>query len=387
MEREEALAVLEFNSSNNPSEQEIKKAYRKLALKYHPDKHSNESEDEKKQAEEKFKALGAAYKILSNEPKEKVDKFLDETLSDVLSEICREKRQKLDKTLLSGEESIEELSNLVCDACSCDYPQFISKLFNNESFKKYEKRDYLNKKDEHGKTALHYALGRSTDNTIKLLLNNGADPNVIDNNGKSALHYLFDSYLSFELCNVLQFLLEKNANTNIQDENGQTPLHRLCQYRYKHTKGFQPFEQKYTNLAKMLLRAGANPDIKDNYGKKPVDYVEYRSVIGELLGAHSYKEALYYSVLAIPLACLAVGMLYELAVGCSKASDNQILDLNDKIVILLVATVLTVLAVYYAYSAVCAAFPEPSSELKEARAEYLRSNLQLQDKGNTIGVV
>jgi molecular chaperone DnaJ len=40
---------------------QIKKAYRKLAIKYHPDKNPND-----KSAEEKFKELGEAYEILSN---------------------------------------------------------------------------------------------------------------------------------------------------------------------------------------------------------------------------------------------------------------------------------------------------------------------------------
>ena len=43
------------------SEEEIKKAYRKLSRLYHPDSNMNKSEPEKKAAEEKFKAVQAAY--------------------------------------------------------------------------------------------------------------------------------------------------------------------------------------------------------------------------------------------------------------------------------------------------------------------------------------
>lgn len=50
----------------NASGDEIKKAYRKLAMKYHPDKVSS---DKKEEAEEKFKEISEAYGVLSDEEK------------------------------------------------------------------------------------------------------------------------------------------------------------------------------------------------------------------------------------------------------------------------------------------------------------------------------
>ncbi|WP_185868560.1 DnaJ C-terminal domain-containing protein [Blattabacterium cuenoti] len=48
--------------SRNATSEEIKKAYRKLAIKHHPDKNPNN----KKKAEEKFKEAAEAYEVLSN---------------------------------------------------------------------------------------------------------------------------------------------------------------------------------------------------------------------------------------------------------------------------------------------------------------------------------
>lgn len=51
--------------SKNASLDEIKKAYKKLAIKWHPDKNLNNKEE----AEEKFKVISEAYSILSDEEK------------------------------------------------------------------------------------------------------------------------------------------------------------------------------------------------------------------------------------------------------------------------------------------------------------------------------
>ena len=52
------------------NENEIKKAYRKGAIVFHPDKQSGKTDEEKETAEKMFKDLGEAYSILSD-PKKK----------------------------------------------------------------------------------------------------------------------------------------------------------------------------------------------------------------------------------------------------------------------------------------------------------------------------
>ena len=57
--------------SKSADNKEIKKAYRKIAIKFHPDKNPGD-----KQAEEKFKEAAEAYEVLSNnEKRQRYDQF------------------------------------------------------------------------------------------------------------------------------------------------------------------------------------------------------------------------------------------------------------------------------------------------------------------------
>ena len=65
--------------SRNASDDELKKAYRKQALKWHPDR----NKDNKKEAEEKFKDISEAYEVLSDKDKRAVyDQFGEEGLKN-----------------------------------------------------------------------------------------------------------------------------------------------------------------------------------------------------------------------------------------------------------------------------------------------------------------
>ncbi len=62
--------------SKNASEEEIKRAYRRMAMKYHPDKNPGN-----KEAEAKFKECAEAYEVLSDaEKRRRYDQFGHEGL-------------------------------------------------------------------------------------------------------------------------------------------------------------------------------------------------------------------------------------------------------------------------------------------------------------------
>lgn len=69
MSKRDYYEILGVN--RNANESEVKKAYRQMALKYHPDKNPGD-----KQSEEKFREAAEAYEILSNpEKKHRYDQF------------------------------------------------------------------------------------------------------------------------------------------------------------------------------------------------------------------------------------------------------------------------------------------------------------------------
>ena len=55
--------------AENASQEDIKKAYHRLALKFHPDRWVNGTEEEKKKAEEEFKKINEAHTVLGDEEK------------------------------------------------------------------------------------------------------------------------------------------------------------------------------------------------------------------------------------------------------------------------------------------------------------------------------
>lgn len=65
--------------ARDANDAEVRKCYRKLALKWHPDRHATSTEEQKKQAETTFRDVNLAYEVLSDPvKKQKYDDGVDE---------------------------------------------------------------------------------------------------------------------------------------------------------------------------------------------------------------------------------------------------------------------------------------------------------------------
>lgn len=117
--RRDCLRILQLREG--AKEEEIKKAYYRLALKHHPDKNP----DRKKEAEEKFKKINYAYNFLisSKEPEgfeemKDVFDFFDAQMKDIERELNRFSQEmemhfsSIEGSLLEINETVERMKYL-----------------------------------------------------------------------------------------------------------------------------------------------------------------------------------------------------------------------------------------------------------------------------------
>jgi ankyrin repeat protein len=115
--------------------------------------------------------------------------------------------------------------------------------------------DINSKDEEYERTSLMYAVIDEENEVVKLLLENGANVNIQDDNGYTALHFASKE----NLLDVAKLLLEHGANTNTQDVHGNTPLF----WAVFKSKG----EGK---MIKLLLRYGADKHLENKHGVSPL---------------------------------------------------------------------------------------------------------------------
>lgn len=132
-----------------------------------------------------------------------------------------------------------------------------------------------------GETALHISINYQFNLITELLLNEGADPDIIDNENEfTGLHYA----VGWNNIEVINMLIKKNANPNIQDIYGNVPLMYCIKENYVEAfdiiiKHYESNEQKINlNLwnisGKILLH-----EVLENYADNKKHYVDI--LIGE----------------------------------------------------------------------------------------------------------
>ncbi|MDP0588379.1 MAG: ankyrin repeat domain-containing protein [Candidatus Endonucleobacter bathymodioli] len=126
-------------------------------------------------------------------------------------------------------------------------------------------KEQINMESSYG-TALSIAIIHGSDDTIKNLLNNGANPNHSDRFKDRPLHIALDVITSMKfnstLTDLLELLIAEGANLNYRDAAGMTPLMLVVHH------DFSEYHSPSTTelIIRMMLRNGADMDMIDNKG-------------------------------------------------------------------------------------------------------------------------
>uniref|UniRef100_A0ABD2WSC3 Uncharacterized protein n=1 Tax=Trichogramma kaykai TaxID=54128 RepID=A0ABD2WSC3_9HYME len=126
-------------------------------------------------------------------------------------------------------------------------------------------RVQVNAQDNLGRTPLHLALYWGQKKVVELLLKNGADPNMPDEEGLTALHVICQNYFyyNYDLAKLFFSVndeIQQTVQVDARDYLGRTPLHLAL-------------SRNCRELSRLLLSRGADPNAINAEGLTPLRIV------------------------------------------------------------------------------------------------------------------
>ncbi|EAX97563.1 ankyrin repeat protein, putative [Trichomonas vaginalis G3] len=130
----------------------------------------------------------------------------------------------------------------------------------------------INGKDEVGRTALHIAARKNSQEAAEFLISHGANVNGKDDEGKTALH----TAALENSTETAEILISHGANINEKNEGGRTALHIAALMNHR-------------RIAEVLISHGANINEKENHGKTAFHIAAWNNSkeTAEILISHS----------------------------------------------------------------------------------------------------
>lgn len=208
-----------------------------------------------------------------------------------------------------------QLDNMLLQACKNNQKAVV------QTFLKRGGVD-VNKRDESGNTPLIYVCMKNARDLVKLLLDNGADAGLGNNQDRMPLHFAAETGNS----EIISLLTAAGADVNCTDRNGVTPLMVMA----RHGR---------TDAALKFIR---NPDIditlKDNDNCMAIDYATssgLRELVKALSQAGEHTDA--YGNTTLHHACWnEQGEVVKVLLEKDKDSVNKVNDDGETPLILAV---------------------------------------------------
>ena len=143
------------------------------------------------------------------------------------------------------------------------------------------------------KTALTWTAEIGSPDTLKILLSHGANVHHQDKQGSSALHYAGANARN----ESIKLLLDAGADPNLLDLEGCTPLIRLARAGRFYLAGrwWNPSADEREKAATLLLNAGSDPSARDMHGNLAIHYAAgngYRGILDAIERAGGSMELL-----------------------------------------------------------------------------------------------
>lgn len=124
-----------------------------------------------------------------------------------------------------------------------------------------------------GETGLHIVIARRDVTWTRWLLQEGANPNIADNRGRTPL--IIATEIGFG--EGAEALLSHGAQVDIANQTGETPL-------------ISAVHARNIELIEILLAGGANPDRTDNTGRSARDYARQPGAPPRIMTAINANE-------------------------------------------------------------------------------------------------
>ena len=115
----------------------------------------------------------------------------------------------------------------------------------------------VNREDDAGWLPLVIAVSKGNLEILKLLLRNGANPNMINMKPCTPVEYPLAKAIEINDVEAVEILIEHGANVNFLDLLGRTPI-------------TYTFLKENTEILELLIQRGADINIVDNQGTSPI---------------------------------------------------------------------------------------------------------------------